>query len=68
MIGKLTGEGDADATVKKCLNVRQKLGTRAHSLTHFHTLTHSHSLIRSLSRHAEKILFSCLGSKVTVYI
>ena len=28
MTSELTGEGDADATVKKSLNVRQKLGTR----------------------------------------
>ena len=29
MTSKVTGEGDdADADVKKCLNVRQKLGTR----------------------------------------
>ena len=43
--------------------------TLSHSLTltlsHSHTLTLSHSLIHSLSRHAEQLLFSCLGSKAT---
>ena len=47
------------------------------SLSHFHTLTLSHSRTLTLShsfnvsfnhsRHAEQLLFSCLGSKVTVY-
>ena len=35
------------------------------SPSHFHTLTLSHS--HTLSRHAEQLLFSCLGSKVAVY-
>ena len=37
------------------------------AFSHSRTLTLSHSLIHSLSRHAEQLLFSCLGSKVTVY-
>ena len=44
---------------KKCLNVRQKLGTRKT----FKTFT----LSFTLSQHAEQLLFSCLCSKVTVY-
>ena len=44
--------------IKKCLNVRQKLGTR--SLSHTLTLTLSHS------RHTEQLLFPCLCSKVTL--
>ena len=62
---------------KKCLNVRQKLGTRtlflslslylslslSHSLTHSHT--HSLTLSLTHSRHDEQLLFSCLCSKVT---
>ena len=31
------------------------------------SLSHSHTLSFTLSRHAEQLLFSCLGSKVTVY-
>ena len=93
---------------KKCLNLRQKLGTRnfaktcktfaklalSHSLTLdmlnnfcFHvyaqnllsislaislslslaiSLSHSFNLSFNHSRHVEQVLFSCLGSKVTV--
>ena len=40
---------------KQCLNVRQKLN--------FHNFP---SLIHSLSRHAEQLLFSCLGSYFTL--
>ena len=51
---------------KKCLNVRQKLGTWSHSLTL--NVSHSHSLSLSFthSRHTEQLLFSCLCSKVTL--
>ena len=31
------------------------------------SLSHSHTLSFTLSRHAEQLLFSCLGSNVTVY-
>ena len=45
---------------RKCLNVRQKLGTRTLSQSHAFTLLFTHS------RHAEQLLFSCLCSKVTL--
>ena len=63
---------------KKCLNVRQKLGTRnvfknlknSHSFTFttfatFTTLT-TFTLSFTHSQHAEELLFSCLCSKVTL--
>ena len=72
MNSKLTGEGAADDAAdvhKKCMNVRQKLGTRnvlknSHSFT-FTTFT-TFTLSFTHSRHAEQLLFSCLCSKVTL--
>ena len=40
---------------------------KSHSHTLTPTLSHSHTLSFTLSRHAEQLLFSCLGSKVTVH-
>ena len=54
MNSKLTGEGDDDEEdeddVKKCLNVRQKLGT-------WNVL---------MFRCSEQLLFSCVSSKVSI--
>ena len=44
---------------KKCLNVRQKLGTK-------NVMSHSHTLSFNHSRHAEQLLFSCVSLKVIV--
>ena len=52
-----------------CFHVyAQKSLSHFHTLSLSHTLALSHSLILSftLSRHAEQLLFSCLGSKVTL--
>ena len=51
---------------KKCLNVRQKLGTRTLSLTLSLSHSHSFTLLFTHSWHAEQLLFSCLCSKVTI--
>ena len=56
---------------KKCLNVRQKLGTRTlsltlslpHSLTFTLSLFHSFTLLFTHSRHAEQLLFYVYAQK-----
>ena len=55
-----------------CFHVyAQKSLSLSHSLTftlsHYHTLTLSHFHTLSFSRHAEQVLFSCLGSKFAAY-
>jgi len=55
---------------KKCLKVRQKLGTRENLKNWKFENFWNFEILNSLSwsfGHAEQLLFSCLGSKFTVY-